>query len=150
MHGCILAATGTMLACKVMFKDRVKYKKASDQVKAERAALEILAQSPSPFTMTLRYAFKTKTAYHFLLPLAIGGDLKYHLHAHGKFDVTRAWFYAVEIAIGLGHCHELGILLRDLKTRNVLLDSEGHCKLSDLGLSLVLGPGERGQGTRRY
>jgi len=146
VHGCILATTGCMLACKVMFRDRVKFKKAADQVKAERAALEALALSPSNFCMSLRYAFKTKDAYQFLLPLAIGGDLKFHLQTQGKFDITRAWFYAVEIALGLGHCHSLGILLRDLKTRNVLLDSDGHCKISDLGLSLILSPGERVKG----
>ena len=61
-----------------------------------------------------------------------------------SFNVDRARFYAAEILAGLEHLHKLRIVYRDLKPENVLLDSEGHCRLNDMGLAKVI----RGRWTR--
>eukprot|EP00512_Aurantiochytrium_limacinum_P001713 CAMPEP_0171487072 /NCGR_PEP_ID=MMETSP0958-20121227/1440_1 /TAXON_ID=87120 /ORGANISM="Aurantiochytrium limacinum, Strain ATCCMYA-1381" /LENGTH=754 /DNA_ID=CAMNT_0012020017 /DNA_START=425 /DNA_END=2688 /DNA_ORIENTATION=+ len=134
VHGCVVSQTGRMLAMKLMSKRKIKAKNSKSQVVAERLALETLARHPSPYCMKLRYAFQTKEAYHLVLPLAIGGDLKFHLRT-GPFSEKRAKFYAAEIAVGLGHIHSLGFIMRDLKPRNILLDSDGHVKISDFGLA---------------
>lgn len=152
VHGCIVASVGTMLAMKIMLRKKIKSKRASSQVLAERQALEALAAHPSPYCMQLRYAYATKEAFHLVIPLAIGGDLKYHLH-DGPFNEARARIYACEIAMGLGHIHSLGLIIRDLKPRNILLDSRGHCKISDLGLAVSIadGPIKKGRaGTEGY
>eukprot|EP00516_Mucochytrium_quahogii_P007313 CAMPEP_0203763258 /NCGR_PEP_ID=MMETSP0098-20131031/15930_1 /ASSEMBLY_ACC=CAM_ASM_000208 /TAXON_ID=96639 /ORGANISM=" , Strain NY0313808BC1" /LENGTH=671 /DNA_ID=CAMNT_0050657905 /DNA_START=271 /DNA_END=2283 /DNA_ORIENTATION=- len=140
VHGCIVAQTGTMLAMKIMLKKKIKLKRSKSQVVAERYALEALAVNPSPYVMRLRYAYQTKEAFHLVLPLAIGGDLKFHLRA-GPFEENRAKFYAAEIAAGLGHIHSLGFIMRDLKPRNILLDSDGHCQISDFGLAASIKDG---------
>jgi len=152
VHGCFIAQTGCMLALKIMMKKKIKLKHSKSQVVAERLALEALAIHPSPYCMSLRYAFQTKEAFHLILPLAIGGDLKFHLRS-GRFEEQRAKIYAAEIALGLGHIHSLDFIMRDLKPRNILLDSEGHCRISDFGLAAGIQNGrlQRGRaGTEGY
>ena len=65
-----------------------------------------------------------------------GGELFHHLRqCKGGFDETRARFYAAEIVSALEYLHGQGVVYRDLKPENVLIDSEGHIRLTDFGLS---------------
>lgn len=64
-----------------------------------------------------------------------GGELFFHLRRSGKFPENRAKFYAAEILLALDYLHQNDIIYRDLKPENVLLDCEGHVKLTDFGLS---------------
>ena len=64
-----------------------------------------------------------------------GGDLKEQLDEVDVFSEERAKFYAAEITLTIQFLHEHGILHRDLKLENVLVDSDGHCKFADFGLS---------------
>ena len=64
-----------------------------------------------------------------------GGELFFHLKKEGAFNEVRARFYCAQILLALQELHELDIIYRDLKPENVLIDSEGHIKLTDFGLS---------------
>jgi serine/threonine-protein kinase len=75
--------------------------------------------------------------------LVTGGSLAGRLKADGPLpwrDVARL---GAEIALGLEAIHGAGLIHRDMKPDNVLLDEEGHAKISDLGIARVLGTSTR-------
>jgi serine/threonine protein kinase len=64
-----------------------------------------------------------------------GGELFTHIRREGRFSENRTKFYAAEIIVALEFLHMNGIIYRDLKPENVLLDAVGHIVLTDFGLS---------------
>lgn len=78
-----------------------------------------------------------------------GGDLKFHIYNMGGepgFELARARFYAAEVVCGLEHLHQQGIVYRDCKPENILLDDHGHVRISDLGLAVEIPDGEMVRG----
>lgn len=86
------------------------------------------------------YAFQTVDKIYFILDFVNGGELYTHMIKEEKFSEAKAKFYAAEIVIALKTLHEAGVIYRDLKPNNILLDKEGHIKLIDFGLSKFIEP----------
>jgi serine/threonine protein kinase len=102
----------------------------------------ILEQLSHPFIVKLHFAFQSPERLYFVIDFLNGGELFCHLRKNIRFDEKRAKFYAAEIIMGLECLHSNGIVYRDLKPENVILDSEGHIKLTDFGLSKLQITGE--------
>lgn len=124
--------TRKLYAIKVLKKRHILKKKQVRHAKTERSVLEYLDH---PFIVKLHYAFQTGEKLHFVIDYLPGGELFFHLGKHGRFDERLGKFYSAEIALALGHLHSQQVVYRDLKPENILLDSDGHIKLADFGLS---------------
>jgi serine/threonine protein kinase len=85
--------------------------------------------------MKLHYAFQSPDKLYLVLDYCPGGELFFHLSRFRRFPERVARFYAAELLLALGHLHKRGIIYRDLKPENVLLDADGHVKLGDFGLA---------------
>ena len=68
---------------------------------------------------------------------ALGGPLYKHIRAANGFQPERALYYAAQTADALAHCHEWGVLHRDVKASNVVLDGDGRAVLVDFGATGV-------------
>ena len=97
----------------------------------------ILEKLNNPFIVKLHYAFQTPEKLYFVIDFLNGGELFWHLRKDQRFSEERTKFYAAEIVLALECLHKNGIIYRDLKPENVLLDKDGHIKLTDFGLSKV-------------
>lgn len=124
--------TGKTYAMKVLKKDQLVKRRQVAHTKTERKVLQSIDH---PFIVSLRFAFQNDAKLYMILDYFTGGELFFHLKNKGKFDLYRAKFYAAEIASALECLHNNKIVYRDLKPENVLLDNEGHIKLTDFGLS---------------
>ncbi|XP_069466275.1 protein kinase C zeta type isoform X1 [Ambystoma mexicanum] len=128
-------------AMKVVKKELVHDEEDIDWVQTEKHVFE--QASSNPFLVGLHSCFQTTSRLFLVIDYVNGGDLMFHMQRQRKLPEEHARFYAAEICIALNFLHERGIIYRDLKLDNVLLDSEGHIKLTDYGMCKEgLGPGD--------
>ena len=123
---------GGLFAMKMLRKTHLLKRGQIDRTRTER---KVLAKVDHPFIMKLHFAFQNDEKLFLVLDYCAGGELFFHLSRHQKFPEHYTRFYAAELLLALGHLHAHGIIYRDLKPENVLLDSDGHVKLGDFGLA---------------
>ncbi|OOF96602.1 hypothetical protein ASPCADRAFT_206787 [Aspergillus carbonarius ITEM 5010] len=129
--------TGKLYAQKQFRKASLTvHKKLVEQTKTERMILESVNRHP--FVVKLFYAFQDHEKLYLILEYAQGGELFTHLALERMFDEDAAAFYMAEMVLALEHLHQnVGVIYRDLKPENCLLDHEGHLLLTDFGLSKI-------------
>lgn len=95
----------------------------------------ILFQMRSPFLLNLHKTFKDSKQVYLLTDAYLGGDLWRLLHARGPFPDTVARFYIACVVEAFAYLHQRGIVYRDLKPENLMLDINGYLRLVDLGFA---------------
>ena len=130
-------ATGRLFAQKQLTKAKLTVtKKSIEMTKSERSILELVNRQP--FIVNLYYAFQDREKLYLILEYAQGGELFHHLNIETMFTEDKAAFYLAEIVLALDYLHNtVGVIYRDLKPENCLLDADGHLLLTDFGLSKV-------------
>lgn len=127
-----LKKTRRIYAMKVIKKALVTDDEDIDWVQTEKHVFE--TASNHPFLVGLHSCFQTPSRLFFVIEFVRGGDLMFHMQRQRRLPEEHARFYAAEISLALNFLHEKGIIYRDLKLDNVLLDHEGHIKLTDYGM----------------
>jgi len=119
-------------ALKILKKSEVIYLKQVEHVKTEK---KILEEIDHPYIVNLTGAFQDDKNLYLLLEYVIGGEFFSHLRKAGRFPNDTSVFYSGQVALVFEHLHGLTILYRDLKPENLLLDKNGHCKVTDFGFA---------------
>nr|AML76718.1 putative LOV domain-containing protein [Pectiantia pentandra] len=136
VHLVELKGTGELFAMKAMEKSVML-----DRNKVHRACIEreIISLLDHPFLPALYTSFQTPTHVCLITDFCPGGELFALLDKQPMkiFKEESARFYAAEVVIGLEYLHCLGIIYRDLKPENVLLQKDGHIVLTDFDLSFM-------------
>ncbi|XP_071477985.1 RAC-gamma serine/threonine-protein kinase-like [Diadema antillarum] len=123
--------TSELFAIKVLKKEVIVQK---DEVAHTLTENRVLQKTSHPFLTSLKYSFQTSDRLCFVMEYVNGGELFFHLSRERLFTEDRTRFYGAEIVSALAYLHEQDVIYRDLKLENLLLDQEGHIKITDFGL----------------
>jgi hypothetical protein len=131
---CKKKSTGKHYAMKLQTKKGLLECFQDDPLRADFEK-QAFASCQHPFIVNLDYAFQTDTLAIMVLGLATAGDLQRALNKapEEKLSEERVRFYAAEIVLALSYLHQMGLIYRDLKPNNILLNQDGHIQLVDLG-----------------
>jgi len=111
--------------------------KAEDPASLERFYREARAVAAVDHPNLVRaYDIDQDDNLHFLVMEYVDGtNLQDLVKKAGPLDITRACHYIYGSAIGLQHAHEVGLVHRDIKPGNILVDRSGVVKILDMGLA---------------
>ena len=132
---CRYIPNGSIVAIKKMKKEEMHKKNQVLHVRAER---DVLSEAKNEWIVDLKFSFQDQNFLYLGMEFLPGGDLMSLLMARDILPENEAKFYAAEIVLAIESVHKLDCIHRDLKPDNVLIDADGHIKLSDFGLSKKL------------
>jgi len=109
-----------------------------DQVESTKLEKDILFAANHANLVGMEYLFQTETRLYFVMPFINGGELYKVFQEERRFSEEVVRFYAIQIVLGVGELHKQGIMHRDLKLENILVDESGFLKLIDYGLAKII------------
>jgi len=126
-------SSGKTYALKVLSKGYIVQHNMQNNITNEK---QCLAMCDSPFIIRLHATYNSDQYLYFLMEAALGGELYLTYQRKCLYGKSRhAKFYAAGVVCAFEHMHQRKIIYRDMKPENLLLDSAGHLKLTDMGLA---------------
>lgn len=124
-------ADGKLVAVKKLRKSEMVRRGQVDHVRAER---NVLAEVRHRSIVKLFYSFQDEEYLYLVMEYMPGGDLMTLLIRMEILPEDMSRFYLAQTVLALEAIHTAGYIHRDIKPDNLLLDANGHMKLSDFGL----------------
>lgn len=102
---------------------------------------EPLPYHRQPFPrVQLHGAYQDQDCLYMLMDWVPGGELFHYIDVYQSFDEKTARFFAGNVILAIEYLHTKGIVYRDLKPENLVLDANGYLKLTDYGFAKHVGP----------
>ncbi|PAA75113.1 hypothetical protein BOX15_Mlig031621g3 [Macrostomum lignano] len=127
-------------ALKCLKKQHIVRTKQQEHILSERT---ILFNARSNFICRLYKTFRDAKFVYMLMEVCLGGEVWTVLRNVGNFDESTSRFVVACVLEAFQHLHDRGIIFRDLKPENLLLDNQGYVKLCDFGFAKAIGPGKK-------
>jgi tRNA A-37 threonylcarbamoyl transferase component Bud32 len=107
------------------------------RINAFEEEARITASFSHPHVVRVLTTGKAFGRLYIAMELVPGGHFEHQIRERGKIPEVEMLPLAIEVAQGLKAAHAAGLIHRDIKPGNILLDAEGHAKIVDFGLALV-------------
>lgn len=114
-----------------------EYSSDERRIAAFEEEARITASFSHPHVVRVLTTGKAFGRLYIAMELVPGGHFERRINEAGKIPEAEMLPLAIEVAEGLKAAHAAGLIHRDIKPGNILLDAEGHARIVDFGLSLV-------------
>ncbi len=118
----------------------IKPEIAADENTIERFSNELkFARKISHRNVCRMYDLSEEEGTHYItMEYVPGEDLKSFIRRSGQLTISKAIFIAKQVCEGLAEAHRLGVVHRDLKPQNIMIDREGNARIMDFGIARSL------------
>ncbi|NXR66607.1 NUAK2 kinase, partial [Rhadina sibilatrix] len=126
--------SGKLVAIKSIRKDKIKDEQDLVHIRRE---IEIMSSLNHPHIIAVHEVFENSSKIVIVMEYASKGDLYDYISERQRLSEQEARHFFRQVVSAVYYCHKNGIVHRDLKLENILLDANGNIKIADFGLSNV-------------